>query len=513
MSATVVETSYGKLEGLLEGKIHTFRGVPYARPPVGSLRFRAPERPERWSGVRPATGYGPAAPQVVNEALNSVLPSGEEVQSEDCLYLNVWTPGVDGAKRPVMVWIHGGAFTIGSGSSPMYSGQQLASLGDVVVVTINYRLGVLGFVCLQDDPIDGPITNFGMLDQVAALRWVRDEIAAFGGDPGNVTIFGESAGGMSVGALMGSPLAAGLFQRAIPQSGAGHNALALEKAAETAQRFASLAGAAAPTREALRDLTPAAILEAQALLEAETMAAMGAGRPPEMPFQPVIDGHFLKQLPIEAVRGGLSAGVSLLVGTTAEESRLFTAMVPPAEPRDDETVARAFAARLTHAGDLETGRDAVRVYRQAREARGEPATPDDLYVAADTDYMFAIPAHRLADAQASHQPRTFAYRFDWKSPMLGGVLGACHALEIPFVFANHTLPAVAAFAGTGALADRLSEDVSAAWLAFARHGDPSTAQLQWPAFSSSRSTMVLDAPCRVEERPHEAERQCWEGRR
>jgi para-nitrobenzyl esterase len=481
---------------------------------VEDLRFRAPQPPAAWDGVRDATALGASSLQVANEALNAILPSGEEAQSEDCLYLNIWTPAVDGARRPVMVWIHGGAFTIGSGSSPMYGGQRLAERGDAVIVTINYRLGALGFLCLDDPGDGGPFTNFGMLDQVAALRWVRDEIAAFGGDPGNITIFGESAGAMSVGALMGSPLAAGLFRRAIPESGAGHNALTLEQARANAAAFAELAGVERPTRAALAKLAPETILAAQGQLEAETMATMGAGLPPEMAFQPVIDGHFLAQRPVDAVRGGLSAGVSLLIGTNAEESRLFTAMVPDAANPSDQALVHAFAARLTSPDDEETGRDAVRVYRQAREARGESATPGDLYVAADTDFMFAIPADRLATAQAAHQPQTFVYRFDWKSPMAGGMLGACHALEIPFVFGSLDIPGINAFAGEGPAAERLSETIMDAWLGFARSGDPSTSALPWPAFdATSRRTMVLDATCRIEERPHDIERQCWEGRR
>ena len=509
----IATTSYGQLQGMREGDILAFRGVPFAQPPVGALRFRAPVAPQPWTGVRDALRVGASAPQVTNEALDSVLPSGEEQQDEDCLYLNIWTPALDGGKRPVMVWIHGGAFTIGSGSSPMYAGRRLAERGDAVIVTINYRLGVLGFLCL-DEAGDEPFTNFGMLDQVAALRWVRDEIGNFGGDPANVTIFGESAGGMSVGALMGSPLAAGLFRRAIPQSGAGHNALTVDTARETARRFAKLAGASAATREALAGLEPAAILEAQGQLDAETMAAMAEGRPPEMPFQPVVDGHFLQQLPIEAIRAGNSAGVSLLIGTTAEESRLFTAMMPPETPRDDESVARAFAARLTNPTTWRPA--AMRCASIARHGKqgARPQARNDLYVAADTDFMFTIPAERLAEAQAAREAGTFMYRFDWKSPMLDGALGACHALELPFVFATQDLPGLAAFAGEGERADQLAADVSGAWLAFARSGDPSTPELPWPAYTpETRSTMVLDAPCRVEERPHEDERRCWDGRR
>ncbi len=222
-----------------------FRGIPFAQPPVGDLRFRAPLPSQAWDGVREATHAGPMAMQIPLEALDNLFGRPREPRQldEDCLYLNVWTPGLDGARRPVMVWIHGGGFTSGGGSEPVYSGAALASR-DVVVVTINYRLGALGFLYAPDlaDESDSTCANFGILDQIAALEWVRDEIAAFGGDPDNVTIFGESAGGMSVGTLMGSPMAAGLFQKAILQSGAAHNALTVDEASINAAAFAKALG-------------------------------------------------------------------------------------------------------------------------------------------------------------------------------------------------------------------------------------------------------------------------------
>ena len=408
MSA-VATTSYGTLQGVALGASVVFKGIPFARPPIGDLRFRAPRPAERWNSMRDATQFGPTAPQIHMEALDPILPWEEEPQSADCLYLNVWTPAADGARRPVLVWIHGGAFTIGSGSMSWYEGRHLAERGDVVVLTVNYRLGALGFLCLRDEGGGEPFTNFGMLDQIAALRWVREEIAAFGGDPENVTMFGESAGGMSVGALMGSPLAAGLFDRAVAQSGAGHNALTTETARETAQRFAGTAGLEALDVEQLRALTTEQILEAQAEAEAGLMQSMAEGNPPLMAFQPVIDGSFLTTMPVEAVRGGLASDVTLLVGHNAEEGKLMTAMAPRDEYPDDQ-LAQAFAARLVDASALELGREALTMYRKEREARGEAASNKDLYEAADTDYMFRVPADRLASAQASRKPQTYMYR-------------------------------------------------------------------------------------------------------
>ena len=219
--AAIIQTEAGRIHGSSENGLSVYRGVPFAAPPVGELRFRVARPHPGWDDVLDCESFRPISPQVPNEALDSMLGLAPQEQSEDCLFLNIWTPGTDADARPVMVWIHGGAFTIGSGSDGLYNGAMLASRGDVVVVTINYRLGALGFLHLP--ALDE--SNFGMRDQVAALRWVRDNIASFGGDPGNIMIFGESAGGMSVASLMGSPEAQGLFHKAIPQSGAGHHGI------------------------------------------------------------------------------------------------------------------------------------------------------------------------------------------------------------------------------------------------------------------------------------------------
>lgn len=507
---TTVTTSYGQLRGIDQGRSLAFKGIPFAAPPVGERRFAPPAPPDKWDGVRDAGQFGATSLQVPNESLNGLLPDliPEEPQAEDCLYLNVWTPALDGAKRPVLFWIHGGAFTMGSGSPPLYDGSHLAERGDVVVVTINYRLGVLGFLCLADG-VGEARTNFGLLDQIQALSWVRDEIANFGGDPDNITIFGESAGGMSVSSVLVSPLARGLFQRAIPQSGAGHHALSLEAAGETARRFADLAGVAPDDLQALRGLPVASILEAQAALEQELLDGLSQGRPPEMPFRPVIDGHVLSMPPIEAVRAGHAADIPILIGTTGEESKLMTGMVGGLE-LSDEALAIACAGRVTSPEDIATGVRVRDTYRQARAARGEPASNHDVYVAVDTDYVFRIPADRLAEAQTAHTNQVYAYRLDWQSPLKE--LGACHALDLPFVFGTQAQPGIADFAGPGATP--LAEKIMDAWIAFARSGDPGTADLAWPRFEAAkRSTMLLDAECRVVEQPREQERLCWEGRR
>ena len=492
MSATA-QTTAGTIEGTEEHGLCVFRGVPFAAPPVGELRFKPPQPVEPWDGVREAKTFGPISLQASNEMLEALLPPSDppQPQSEDCLYLNVWTPGLDDA-RPVMVWIHGGAFTIGSGSEDYYNGANLASRGDVVIVTINYRLGALGFLNL---PALGQ-TNFGMRDQVAALKWVQDNIANFGGDPGNVTIFGESAGGMSVASLMASPEAAGLFQKAIPQSGAGHNALSVEETNATALKFCQALGVDPDDVDALMAADPADILAASVAVDplasaesATDMADAGASATPQMPFQPVIDGAFLSQLPIDHIRDGSADGVATLVGSLDEELKLLAA-AGPADPMSEEAATAMFG--MMHP-DPES---AYATYRAARRERGEDDSPDEIFVAAIGDIMLRIPGLRLADAQTSRAP-TYAYLFDWKSPGMDGALGSCHALELPFVFGTHdTAPE---FCGSGPVADAFSELTMDTWLAFAKTGNPATAGAEAPAWDAeAKPIQVLGDNPRVE---------------
>jgi para-nitrobenzyl esterase len=511
MSPTV-KTGKGELQGIEESGLHIFRGIPFAAPPVGELRFRPPQEAAAWSGVRDATRFSPRAMQVPNEALEALLgrPEDQPPLDEDCLYLNVWTPGLDDKRRPVMVWIHGGGFTIGSGSEPIYDGSALASR-DAVVVTINYRLGPQGFLCLPgfSDAPGEACTNFGILDQIAALKWVQSEIAAFGGDPDNVTIFGESAGAMSVGTLMGSPLACGLFHKAILQSGAAHQAITEDVAAVAAADFANALGMAKPDAVALRSRTAKELLDAQAKMEAESISATRRGLGLGLRFQPVIDDILLSDIPITAVRDGCSKDVPVLVGTTLEEFKLFALMVPRLREISEDEAAKRISY-LVPERDVERSRSMLQAYRQARSARGEPSDPYELLCAMVTDWLFRVPADRLAEAQSAHNADVFAYRLDWRSPVGEGVLGACHAIDLPFVFGTHRL--THRWTGSGPEVEALAAAVGDAWVAFARNGNPATDSLPWPAFDSTRrSTMVLERRCHIEERPQEDERLCWDG--
>ena len=498
---TQVETRSGRVQGALAGGLHVFRGIPYARPPVGPRRFRAPEPEAPWTGVRDATRPGTSAPQRPMQI--PIMPFDVGTQDEDCLYLNVWTPGLDGA-RPVLVWIHGGAFTIGSGSQSIYEASRLARRGDVVVVTINYRLGALGFLHLADllGAEYAGSGNLGILDQVAALAWVRDNIASFGGDPRNVTIFGESAGGMSVGTLLGTPAARGLFARAIPQSGAAHNAHSREVAADLAERLLAALGVARADAGRLRELPP------ERLLAGQDQVALGwLGRGAGLAFQPVVDGAVLPQPPIDAVRGGLSRGVRVLVGATRDEWNLFGLMDPALAALDESGLARRLQRTLgERAGQL------AEAYRSARRGR-LPTDPRSLFLAIETDRVFRIPAVRLAEAQSEHGSDVYKYLFTWESPFLGDMLGACHGIDVPFVFGHVDLPGSDKFVGSGPGVRALADITMDAWLGFAREGDPGHAGLgSWPAYETRRrSTMLLGPACAVEDDPFGVERRAWDG--
>jgi len=498
----ILETKAGKIEGYQRQGLHVFRGIPYAAPPVGERRWLPPGPVEPWSGVRQAQSYSAIAPQ--NIAEQGIFMEGrvEEPQNEDCLYLNVWTPGLDDARRPVLFWIHGGGFTGGSGSLPAYKGSRLAARGNAVVVTINYRLGALGFLNLNE--VTGgriPATgNEGLLDQIAALQWVRDNITAFGGDPGNVTIFGESAGGMSVGCLLAVPAAQGLFHKAIPQSGATNTAQSLNDAAELAGQFLDILGLKANDVDALRSLTVEQLLAAQMELGPRMMKL---SQRTGLLLEPVIDGKILPSMPIDAVRNGSAKNIPVLVGTTLDEWKLL-GMADQQLPALDEAGLVKRCQRLIPPENVD---GLIETYRKALARRGVATTPAELFTAIQTDRVFRIPAIRLAEAQRSHNQSAYNYLFTWRSPLYNGALGACHALELGFLFGTYE----ATFSGSGPAADALSGNIQDGWLAFARNGDPSCESLgTWPAYGDRRETMILGEKCLVEEAPYEEERRAWD---
>jgi para-nitrobenzyl esterase len=341
------------------------------------------------------------------------------------------------------------------------------------------------------------------MDQQFAMLWVRNNIAAFGGDPGNVTIFGESAGGMSVGTLLAMPAARGLFHKAIPQSGACHTGAPVARANRTAERVLSKLGVNSGDAAAIRALTPAQLLTG-------TMLADGKTPDPElgMAYQPVIDGTHVPRAAIEMVADGSAAGVAVMVGSTLEEWKLFSLMDASLHKLDRAGLGARMSRRLT----AEAADSVIDSYAKARAQRGESVTPADLFTAIETDRVFRIPGVRLAQVQTRHDSRVYSYLFTWPSPAMGGVLGSCHALELGFVFGTNSIPGMSSFAGTGPAAEKLATQMQDAWLAFARSGDPSNESTrEWKRYDEAhRATMVFGANTKLEDAPRDEERRAWD---
>jgi para-nitrobenzyl esterase len=496
-----VETSGGALRGTREAGVEVFRGIPYARPPVGPLRLRPPQPAEPWRGARDATRFGAAQPQREGplDALLGLV-RGARID-EDCLTLNVFTPAADGAARPVLVWLHGGAFIGGTACVPLYDGKRLAARGDVVVVTLNYRVGALG---MSFAPGDGDVANLGLRDQIAALRWVRREIGSFGGDPRRVTIFGESAGAGSALALAGMPEAEELFAGAIVQSAAPRGVLTAEEGAARTETVRAKLGAAGRGLDALREATVEALLDAQ-----YACAAAGPHRT-GMFYAPVEDGRTLATAPIDAFATGWARRVPLVIGTTRDEMRLFDAALPDSEDVVRMVVSAQLDGVAADARDA-ASRELLAVHREALATRGAPTTARDLFYAVQTELSLRYHATRIADARAPGR-NTWMYLFDWESPARGGIHGACHALDLPFAFGNLDAPGMREFAGEGGAPQRLAEQMMDAWCAFARSGDPSHDGVgAWPAYEPSRrATLALGTRCAVVDAPCERERAALE---
>ncbi|MFZ3234510.1 MAG: carboxylesterase/lipase family protein [Stellaceae bacterium] len=506
----VVETASGRLRGAFEAGVHSFRGVPYGASTAGHNRFMPPQPPLAWSGVRDALAYGSRAWQLPNRpkrraVLETLLgPADTMPESEDCLTLNLWTPGLgDGGRRPVMVWLHGGAFAYGSGNRAVTDGANLARRGDVVVVNVNHRLNILGFLHLAD--IGGAewahSGNAGMLDIVAALRWLRDDIAAFGGDPGNVTIFGESGGGGKVSVLLAMPEARGLFHRAVIQSGAAIRVSTRERANALAEAALQQLGLDAADCARLQTLPAEQVLAAIA----PAARAVGRTRRPLLDrydFGPVVDDNDLPQHPADPEAPAVADDIPLMVGGTREESAFFLA--------DDDEV---WNGTLTEA-DLRTRVAAVAggeteallaAYREALPQAG----PADRLVAALTGSNFWVRSVLLAERYATRRKTPlYMYSLDWQSPAHDGRMKAHHAMDLPFVFDNTAVPDTTAGApGARELAARISDT----WIAFARHGTPNnTAVPLWPAYTAEeRATMIFDDECRIARDPGRNARLIW----
>lgn len=471
----ILDLPTGSVRGALIGDVRRYLGVPYAAPPVGALRFAAPQPVPQWNGVRDATQRGFIAPQPVptpqewEKALPGLniqpLIGADQVQGDDFLVLNIWTPP-NAAGAPVMVFIHGGAFTGGAGAADVYDGSAFARAG-IVCVTINYRLGIEGFL-----PIAGAPTNLGLRDQICALRWVQDNISAFGGDAGNVTVFGESAGAMSVANLVASPLTKGLFRRAIVQSGHGDMVRPVAVAQRLAAKLAKMLRVQ-PTIEGFRSRSISECLDAQRKISLP-MANIDLRNPDKREpafglsrFLPVYGDDVLPEHPVTALRNGAGAEVELIVGTNTEEMNLY--FVPSGVKRK---IGKFLATFVTKRAEPKA-KEILKAY--GIDARGK--RPGDAFTEALTDLVFRLPSRRFA---AAHQGRTHVYDFSWRSTAYNGTLGACHAIELPFVF--NTLSTVAGakgLAGENPPQD-LAERMHRIWADFARTGT-----LRWPPYESS----------------------------
>jgi para-nitrobenzyl esterase len=494
----IVKTRNGDVRGSVADGIDTFKGLPFAAPPFGANHLLPPQPVVPWSGVRDALTYGQKSPQRPYPPPIDVLIPELCTSGEDCLNLNIWSADL-GARQPVMVWIPGGVFEFhGTSASPWYDGSRFARDG-VVCVTINYRVGAEGFLYLGRGN-----ANRGLLDQIAALEWVRDNIAAFGGDPGNVTVFGESAGSISVAALLSMPRAKGLFRRAILQSGAVHPVMSPATAEQICRVLAKKLGVAA-TREAIGALPADRLLRAQEQLSHD----LETDRDPErwghevvlsmMPWQPVVDDDVIPAHPLARIAAGASADVDVIAGTNTEENRLFLVSAGGLERVTQEALEGAIAAYGLPV-------DPTLAFYRA----GHPdASAGDLLAAVQTDWFWRMPAIRLADAHAKSATTssTYMYEFAWRSPQFNGLIGACHSLEVPFVFdslGHGTEP----MWGSNP-PQHLADVMHAAWVAFAKTGD-----CGWPKYEmNARATMRFDVTSSVVNDPRRGERTLWETRR
>lgn len=488
-----VNTTNGPVRGYADDRgVQVFKGVRYGAPPVGDLRFRPPQKPAPWTEAADATQYGARAIQAGG---GPAAGTGVPGMSEDCLFLNVWTPGTDAKKRPVMVWLHGGGFSSGSGGDAFSDGGNLARRGDVVVVSVNHRLNVFGYLQLGREwgPEYASSGQAGMLDIVLSLEWVRDNIARFGGDPGNVTIFGESGGARKVAMLLAMPPAKGLFHKAIIQSGSGLDAPLREEAESLGRALLKNLGIGEGDREALRRADAQAIFKAQ---PAPAPAASPSGRltMPATGFVPCVDGIALPRKPFIPDAPPLSAGIPVLIGSNKDEMTIFRATGPKSGSAGGEDFPAFVRAQLPDKADalIPALRAAFAGYSAAH-----------LIAATDTMKGYWIATVMQAERKAAQGAApVYVYLLAWETPVNEGRLRAHHALDVPLVFDN--VESNRSMVGPGPGPQQMADLMSSAWIAFARSGNPNGGKLpHWPPYDvKDRATMRFDLDSRVVKDPY-----------
>lgn len=492
----VVDTAAGKIRGLVIEKVYAFKGVPYGASTAGAGRFMPPQKPQPWTDIKDCTQIGHRSPQQpgILEPLPEVgAMDRQNPMGEDCLVVNVWTNGLKGGrKRPVMVWLHGGGYSSGSGDYIMYDGANLARKRDVVVVTVNHRLNVFGYLYLAD--IGGPkyadASNAGHRDIVQALEWVRDNIANFGGDPGNVTIFGQSGGGGKVATLMAMPPAKGLFHRAVCESGASIRGVSRANATKTAEAILAKLNLKHDELDQLQNMP------FDKLTAAIGSGGFGGGG---MALAPVVDGKTLTHDPFDPGAPEESATVPLLIGTVEEEINFFPGT--PLDPIDDAELHKR-VKQSTRADDA-TVDNLIAVYKKGRPDKSNV----EVFQMIASDASFSKQVHTEADRKvAQAKAPVYKYYFTWQSKAREGKLRSYHTLEIPFVFEN--VDEAEKMTGPGADRHALSDKMSAAWAAFARTGNPNVKGLpHWPAFTADqRATMIFNDECKLVNDPYKEAR-------
>ncbi|MDB6062520.1 MAG: putative carboxylesterase, type [Verrucomicrobiaceae bacterium] len=517
MHDVIVETNAGKLGGVTENGVHIFKGIPYGASTAGANRFRAPQPLEAWSGIRDATRYGDTSPQRSPSEMAGGEPgdgegdarlsafmgflqglAGDEpAQGEDCLKLNIWTAGLDTKKsRAVMVWLHGGAFDSGSGSWPMYDGTPLAARDDVVAVTINHRLGPLGFLYL--DEIGGEkyagSGNAGMLDIVQALQWIRDNIASFGGDPSKVMVYGDSGGASKSATLLGMPAAKGLFQRAVIMSGPLVRVRRLETARRVTQEFLEHLNIPAAEFHKLHDVPYPQLLEAAAKLQVAIDTGLAGAASPEdfMPLQPMVDGKTIPVQPLDPVCTPIGADVTTMVGSTQDDMKMIMLSMPWFGRMDDAGLKQFAGATFGELGEAMLA-EYKKIYPNA--------TPTDIACQCVTDRVMWAGSIDWAERKiGGGGAPVYMYRFDYTTPALGGILGATHGGEVPFAMNNYTYTPMAGERPENAAMGKL---MSETFVRFAHTGNPNHAQLpEWKPYSlQARDTMVFNVDTHVEANP------------